>query len=1273
MIKQSLVWLYSAVTYLLWSVVIVVAFTVLVMRYYVLPHATDYRVTIEKYVSDAAGQRITIGDIKAGWDGMNPYFDLLKVDVHDAQGRPALHLDLVSARLSWTSLPLAEPRLSELTIRQPNLLIRRAPNREIFVAGISLNAPGKPEFPDWLLRQSTITVTDATVVWQDDLRQAPPLSLNQLNLTISNPFWESLLGHHEFGLRAIPSAGTSAPIDVRGNLWGKSVGRPDEWHGTIFARLEGTDIAAWKTWLDYPFELNEGYGATQFWLDFANSRINRITADVLVTHARLRMGKVAPETLLDELSGRLTWKKEGNAQDFSGNKLNIKAASGFGIKQGHLHISTTLSGSNEIVAGEIAVDDINLESFTNFATVLPLGESIQNQLLALRPRGNLLGSRFSWKGNHSEIRQYRLESRFTNLSIQPFNGMPGFSNLSGNLRSTEKDGDLSINSTRASLDVKGVLRWPIPADTLTGKVHWETSNAITQVTVNQLSIANPHIRGKLDASYRHDGVKGGYLDLKGNFGNADGRYAKFYYPLILSKDTLNWLDTSILSGRGENVNVVIKGYLDDFPYTDGKNGEFKVSARITDGVVDYANGWPIIDGIHLDMLFHGDRMDLNVSQARVYNAQIGKTRISIPVLDAQHPVLQIQGSVLTSAADALKYIDNSPIDKAIEGFTSGMRATGNGNLQLDLQIPLDNVDATRVKGSFSMDNVALTPPKPFPELEQINGKISFTESGVYGQNVKAMLYGSPANLSFETGAKRYMHLKADGRMNADGLRKMVSWPVLQRIVGATEWDGEITVRNALADMTFHSSLSGLTFSLPPPLNKSSDETLPLALELHEPDAKRDIVKATLGNRLSMILLRTDNKTQERGIERGEVKFGGQSSMPDQPGIWLNGKIPRIDFDAWNRSLDKTKGPSTVTGANLEIGALDVFGKQFNSLNISAKSTPEGWAAKLQGNEVNGEFVWKNQGSGKLIARLKSFTIPGPAPATIGEQSVKELDQDLPSLDIVADEFVAKNRKLGRLELLASQQGPDWNIDKLSISNPESTLNVNGKWQSWKNKPVTNISLNWNIEDLGKTLDRFGYTGTVKGGNGNLAGQLDWPGGPSEFNLAGLNGNLALEVKQGQFLKIQPGVGRLLGILSLQNLPRRLMFDFRDVFNDGFTFDSIGGTIKIDRGVMQSKNFKMEGPPAKVAISGETHLERETLNLHVKVTPSISDTLSLAAFAGGPVAGAAAFVAQKLLQDPLNKLASYEYDIGGTWDDPQEVKTSQDKNNTKPAASPLPGK
>ena len=125
MVKKSLVWLYSVTTYLLWATVIVVAGVVLLLRYYLLPHANDFREDIARHISTVAGQRMTIGEIRAGWEGMHPYLDLYRVSLFDAQSRPVLQLNHVETRLSWLSLPLAEPRLAKLVVHQPQLTVRR--------------------------------------------------------------------------------------------------------------------------------------------------------------------------------------------------------------------------------------------------------------------------------------------------------------------------------------------------------------------------------------------------------------------------------------------------------------------------------------------------------------------------------------------------------------------------------------------------------------------------------------------------------------------------------------------------------------------------------------------------------------------------------------------------------------------------------------------------------------------------------------------------------------------------------------------------------------------------------------------------------------------------------------------------------------------------------------------------------------------------------------------------------------------------------------------
>lgn len=1275
MIKKSLVWLYSAVTYLLWTVIIVVAAVVLGLRYLVLPNIQEYKDTIAAEASKAAGQRVTIGGIKAGWEGLHPHLDLYQVDLYDQQNRPALQLNHIETSLSWLSLVLGEARLSSIIVHRPTLTIRRETDGTLYIAGISMSGPARPEFPNWLLRQSNVEVLDASVVWQDDLRRAPPLALEKLSLKLSSPAWESFMGRHRFGLRATPSVGASQAIDIRGSLLGKDVSKPEDWQGTIYAKLEGTDIAAWRTWLDYPFDLRQGFGATQFWLEFSEARLDKVTADVLLANVKTRFGHDAPEADLQNLSGRLHWERLTQGQELKADRLRLSTPDGLDMRNGQVRIRSEEIKGTQRMEGNIRLDEVNLEHLASFSGYLPVSQEMRQALIDIAPQGRLTNLDMQWSGDAANPAQYALRGNFAGLGIQPWHGIPGFSNVAGSIDADQSGGTVTLDAQRAMLDLRDILRAPIPADDLSGQVKWTRQKGKLTVKVSNLALASPHLAGTINAEYRYAGVGSGEIDLTGKFGKADGKFATFYYPSVLSKDTLHWLDTSILAARGENVSVILRGKLDEFPWNNSKNGLFEIRGNISDGLLDYATGWPRIEGLKLDMLFRGNRMELNATQGRLLGNQIIKTKAVIPDLDAEHPVLEVTGELQGPAAEAIRFVNNSPVLAAIDHFTEGMQASGTGKLTLGLRIPLDTEGVgTRIKGSYLISNGRLASGDDFPPLENLNGRLEFTESTLRAQNVTTQIFGGPAQFSLENGKDGQLRVMAQGRISDAGIRQAIDLPLADKLSGSADWTGEINIRKHQADLLIRSSLAGISSSLPPPFDKSASSTLPLLIEKKKQGDQQDLLTLSLGSIVNAKLLRQE-KRGAMVVDRGEIVFNSTpttAELPAKPGLTLRGRMDHIDVDQWTTLLaskdhSATSGPS-ITNAQLAFGTLDVFGRRINNLSLTAKAITDGWQTSLQSREITGDALWLRSGHGKVVARLKSLVAPAAAPAKLSapEQAEKQ-DTEYPALDITAEEFEVKQKKLGRLELLASQQGDDWIIERLRISNPDSTLSGTGEWNNWKYRPVTKLNLSWDISDIGNTLQRFGYPDTIKGGNADMTAQLKWPGSPHEFNVAELGGTLQLDARQGQFLKIQPGVGRLFSVLSLQNLPRRLTFDFRDVFSAGFTFDNIGGNVRIDRGIMRSDDFKMEGPAAKVAISGETDLNRETQNLHIKVTPSISDSVSLAAFAGGPAVGAAAWVAQKLLRDPLNKIAAYEYDIIGTWENPQEAKS---KNST-PAPAPVP--
>jgi len=211
-----------------------------------------------------------------------------------------------------------------------------------------------------------------------------------------------------------------------------------------------------------------------------------------------------------------------------------------------------------------------------------------------------------------------------------------------------------------------------------------------------------------------------------------------------------------------------------------------------------------------------------------------------------------------------------------------------------------------------------------------------------------------------------------------------------------------------------------------------------------------------------------------------------------------------------------------------------------------------------------------------------------------------------------------------------------------------------------------VNVKLDVHDIGKLLVRLGQPEGVRRGTAKLEGPLSWSGNPSEVDYATLSGNFVLEANKGQFLKLDPGIGKLLGVMSLQSLPRRLSLDFRDIFSEGLAFDAIVGTVKVNRGIATTENFRIQGPAVRIQMTGDVDLAQETQKLRVKIFPSMSDSLSVAgALIGGPIAGIATFVAQKLLKDPIDQFTAYEYNITGTWADPQVAKA---ESAHSPAAS-----
>jgi uncharacterized protein YhdP len=324
------------------------------------------------------------------------------------------------------------------------------------------------------------------------------------------------------------------------------------------------------------------------------------------------------------------------------------------------------------------------------------------------------------------------------------------------------------------------------------------------------------------------------------------------------------------------------------------------------------------------------------------------------------------------------------------------------------------------------------------------------------------------------------------------------------------------------------------------------------------------------------------------------------------------------------------------------------------------------------------------GAGRVHARLARLGIAASA-ATQVENLLDQQPGSIPALDIVVDDFELKGRKLGRLEIDAVNRGPgtvareggirEWRLNKLSLTVPEANFTASGNWAALGAQAVapggprqpaalgerrrTSMKFRLDIGDAGQLLGRFGMRDVVRRGRGPMEGSVSWVGSPLALDYPSMTGSFNVNVEAGQFLKADPGLAKLLGVLSLQSLPRRLSLDFRDVFSEGFAFDFVRGDITIEQGMASTNNLQMKGVNAAVLMEGKADIARETQDLKVLVVPEINaGTASLVATAINPAIGLGTFLAQMFLREPLMKAATQEFHIDGTWADPRVTRVGR---------------
>jgi uncharacterized protein (TIGR02099 family) len=1337
------------------------------LRYVVLPQISNYRVDVENVASKAIGRPVTIGAIDASWHGLRPFLSLDNVAIYGHDGDVALRLPKVSATVSWWSVMLADLRLHSLEIDKPDMDVERDANGNFYVAGmlIDMQKDGDGKAANWILSQREIRIKDGQLRWQDKSRQAPELLLGDVNVVLHNEG-----RHHQFALKATPPAAIAAPLDVRAAFdhpyFSKKISDATRWTGTVYTAVRDTELAAWKTYIDFPFELQQAKGSLRAWLSFDHARIADLTADLALSDVSAQLRKDLVPLELTSANGRIAISEPLDASPRDGKPTF--GAQGYTIslmdfslltRDGLVLPSTTVS--KRYVAAkkdapehaEVLVKQLDLQAWANFAGRLPLPEEQLRMISDFAPRGVLKDFSAQWAGAYPEIASYKLKGDFANLSMnaQPARSaraatatapaqaavpaIPGFENLSGRIDANSQGGSIVLASDQLKLALPTYFSEPeVAFDTFNMDAQWAfQKNDQFLLSVKGLNFVQQGLTASLSGTHlmplhKKAGHDLGTIDVSGTISGLELNKIGNYLPTAMNADFRTWLSHALIAGTLRDARIKLKGDLAHFPFHTSKpnekpKGEFTFGGRIDDGGLNYAPDlfakdgkkpmWPLLEKVKGTILFDRTRMEIKGESGKTNGADVSNVKAVIPDLLADNPVLEIDGNAAGTLQTLVQYTLDSPVAEWIDHFTDETKASGNATLGLKLQLPLHKMIDAKVQGILKFNNNNVTLQNVIPMMSGTTGQLEFNEKGLTLNGIKSTFLGGPLTVSGGTQKDGNILIKGDGTMTAVGLRKNYPSAAMQKLIdkinGSTRFGVTIGVRSKRVDVVVDSNLRGLGLDFPAPLNKAAKDALPLKFEQLSmaPDASgtmRDNLKVALGPAIVASYAREKNTNvanPEWRVVYGGIGVNTPAPVPTS-GLALNISMRSLNVDDWLKVMStgpvdpkkKVAGdplsalnmsqyvePTSIAVRATELNLLD---KKFDNVVLGATHDKGAWQANVDAAQMSGYVTWiessSGRGLGKVTARLSSLTVPKTANTEV-KNLLDGVDTatEMPALDVVADNFELMGKKLGRLELIAhyvrATEGREWRIRNLSLTNPDATLKASGSWLAKKSGNSSSLDYNLSINNAGNLLGRFGFADVVRSGKGKMDGTVSWKGLPFSIDYPSLSGNINLDMASGQFLKVEPGAAKLLGVLSLQSIPRRLTLDFRDVFSEGFAFDGITGSANINNGVASTNNLKMRGVSATVLIDGSADIDKESQNLRAVVIPEINAGAASVAYAlaVNPVIGAGTFLAQLFLREPLMRAFTFEYMITGPWKDPNVTKVERKtEQSSTPAPAATPG-
>ncbi|MBO9663581.1 YhdP family protein [Dokdonella sp.] len=1248
-----------------------------------LPWVERHPQQVEQWLSQRLGRSVAIGQVRGQWIGGGPVLTLenVRIAAADPQGAPFTvpNAELAFDPWAWFRRNHA---VSEFRIGGLDLQLARV-DGAWHLHGLDLASQGGDEaFSMGALgaieiRDSKFSVVDAE--HDLDLQLGVPVLrlLNRGAIT-------RVVGR----VRLLGS--DSPPLELVADL---DVNRRS---GEIYLGGRDLDLArAGARQTPGGVLVTGGRGDVQVWAHVDAARLGDVRAKVDLREAQFggvvpialegkpasdgktpfdEKAEVAPRAAFERLAFVARWRREDG-----GWNLDLADFLADADKQmTPARISIERRGDADHPSYRAGATALPLEPIGSLAMLFASApEGLRRWLYLAHPRGLVANAGLRWSG----AADFEADAQLRGLDLADADRVPGAASLDLDLHGDAQAILLELPPQALRIDYPRVFRKPFLFSQFGGDVIVRPDEDGWHVGTDRLVFEGEGYGGELRGDVVLQAGRRPFLDLYTVVTHGEVVAAKLFWPTTnMSPKAIAWLDRGLVGGRLVGARAALRGDLADWPFRE-YSGRMIARAEVADLDLIYDANWPRAEKVHAFAAFENSGMQVEVAAAESMGNEIGEA--SATIADFNQSILDLALKGEGSGASLLGFLRATPIGKRNEDALKDLEIAGKGTVALKLNLPIKQVETLALDGTVDLAGAKVDQRAYNLHFDEVAGQLRFNQKGMKVDGLDAKFRGRPAKLGLAIGgaaadSRHAFEARLTGRYPATTVFADVPTilPALVKFPGESTWNAGVDIDTAAAGgrkrLTLQSDLRGTAIELPAPLAKSADAALPFTLALDLPYAGQ-IVEATLAD---LVTARVHPLDAKRPFA-ARIEFGKATpSAPPAQGVSIGGRAPNFDAGGWI-DLTRLGGGDAgggigglLQGIDLRIDDFLVGGRGFGEMRLVVDSSAAASTIRLDGAAAAGTLTIPNTDLARqgVSARFQRVYWP-EAPESSGDDDKGTLadtaPSSLPPLHLVVDDFRLGKASFGAAEFESHPIANGMQIEKLQARSPNMEMKASGEWTGVAKNNRSKLAIELTAKNLGQMMTALGFSGLIDGGAARATIDASWVGPPSAFALPRLDGTLDIDVSEGRFPEVEPGAGRIFGLLSLTEIPRRLSLDFSDFFKSGLSFNSIKGKFRLADGNAYTDGLIINSPAADIVVTGRTGLRAKDYDQQMTVSPHAGVTLPIVgAIAGGPVGAAAGLVMQGILHKPLGKVISMRYHVLGSWEKPRIVAVARESRDAK---------